>query len=92
MPSWSELCEELVRAEPVGAAVARVESSRAGQWLATGLGLDLRAAWRYLRKQRGFSTAVVLTLAVCLGANAVVFAIVNQGSSHPLAVPMPRAS
>jgi predicted permease len=89
VPSWPELCEELVRAEPVGAAVARVESSRAGQWLATGLGLDLRAAWRYLRKQRGFSMAVVLTLAVCLGANAVVFAIINRGLLHPLAVPDP---
>jgi len=87
VPSWQELCEELVRAEPVGAAVARVEQSRAGRWLATGLGLDLRAAWRFLWKQRGFSTAVILTLAVCLGANAVVFAIVNHGLLRPLAVP-----
>jgi putative ABC transport system permease protein len=89
VPSWSELCEELVRAEPLGATVERVERSRAGRWLATGLGLDLRAAWRFLWKQRGFSTTVVLTLAVCLGANAVVFAIVNHGLLHPLAVPDP---
>jgi predicted permease len=87
VPSWSELCEDLVDAEPVGAAVARVERSRAGQWLTAGLGLDLLAAWRYLRKQRGFSATVILTLAVCLGANAVVFGIVNRGLLHPLAVP-----
>jgi putative ABC transport system permease protein len=87
VPSWQDLCEELAHAEPVGAAVARVESSRAGQWLTVGLGLDLLAAWRYLHKQRGFSMAVVLTLAVCLGANAVAFAIVNRGLLHPLPVP-----
>lgn len=89
VPSWSELCEELVRAEPVGAAVTRVESSRAGRFVVTGLGLDLRAGWRFLRKHRSYSITAILTLAVCLGANAVVFAIVQQGLLHPLAVPDP---
>jgi predicted permease len=89
VPSWSELCNELVRAEPIAAAVDRAERSRAGQFLATGLGLDVRAGWRFLRKHRGFSATAILTLAVCLGANAVVFAIVQQGLLNPLAVPDP---
>jgi predicted permease len=89
VPSWSELCDELVRAEPVAAAVVRAERTRAGQLLATGLGLDVRASWRFLRKHRGFSATAILTLAVCLGANAVVFAIVQQGLLNPLAVPDP---
>ena len=90
VPSWSDLRNALIRAEPVGAAVARAEQSRAGVFLATGLGLDLRASWRYLRKHRGFSVTAILTLAVCLGANAVVFAIVDQGLLNPLAVPEPE--
>ena len=91
VPSWAELCDELVKAEPVGAAVVRVERSRVGSVFATGLGLDLRASWRSLRKHRGFSVTAVLTLAVCLGANAVVFAIVDQGLLNPLpAIPEPE--
>jgi predicted permease len=90
VPSWPELCEELVQAEPVRAAVVRVERSRVGSFFATGLGLDLRASWRSLRKHRGFSVTAVLTLAACLGANAVVFAIVDQGLLSPLAVPEPE--
>ena len=90
VPSWPELKAELVRAAPVGAAVARAENSGAGRALAMGLGIDLRASWRYLRKHRGFSITAIVTLAVCLGANAVVFAIVEQGLLHPLAVPDPE--
>ncbi len=89
VPSWTELRDELVRAAPVGAAVVQIEHSRAGRFVATGLGLDLRASWRHLRKHRGFSVTAILTLAVCLGANAVVFAIVDQGLLNPLAVPEP---
>jgi predicted permease len=90
VPSWSELKDELVRAEPVGAAVVRIEHSRPGRFFASGFGLDMRASWRSLRKHRGFSVTAVVTLAVCLGANAVVFAIVDQGLLNPLpAVPEP---
>ncbi|HJR70307.1 MAG TPA: ABC transporter permease [Gammaproteobacteria bacterium] len=90
VPSWQELRDELVRAEPIAAAVVQIERSRAGRFVATGLGLDLRASWRHLRKHRGFSVTAILTLAVCLGANAVVFAIVDQGLLNPLAVPEPE--
>ena len=43
----------------------------------------MKALW----KDRGFSTAAILTLAVCLGANVAIFTIVNSVLLRPLPVP-----
>src|SRR4029078_11707320 len=48
---------------------------------------DLRFAVRVLLKERGFSLTAILTLAVCIGANAAIFAVVTSGLLHPLPVP-----
>src|SRR5215210_3814191 len=48
---------------------------------------DLRFAVRILLKDRGFSLTVLLTLALCIGANAAIFAVVNSVLLKPLPVP-----
>jgi putative ABC transport system permease protein len=51
---------------------------------------DLRFALRLLWKDRSFAATVILTLALCIGANAAIFAVVRSVLLRPLPYPEPE--
>jgi putative ABC transport system permease protein len=100
LPDWQALGHDLEPLpKPRRADVQRPLRWPLRQW-ATALGVarealtrgafaDLRAALRLSGKNRTFTAAVVFTLAVCLGANAAIFAVVDAVLLKPLPVPAP---
>ena len=52
---------------------------------------DLRLTMRQLRKAPGFAVTAVLTLTLAIGANAIVFSVLNALVLRPLNVPHPES-
>ena len=64
----------------------RVATADVALWLES-IWFDLRYAARQLRRSRWFAVTAVVTLAMAIGANAVVFSILNAFILRPLNVP-----
>jgi predicted permease len=52
---------------------------------------DVRFALRVLRKSKGFTFAAIVTLALAIGANAVVYGVMDALILRPLRVPQPES-
>jgi hypothetical protein len=59
-------------------------------WLSTTLEAalnDVRYAWRGLRRSSVFTAVAMLTLAICIGANAAIFTVMHRVLLAPLPYP-----
>jgi predicted permease len=66
-----------------------VRDRRAGTRLEV-MGQDIRYGWRQLLRNPGFTAAVVITLALSIGANTAIFSIVNALMLKSLPYPQPE--
>jgi predicted permease len=69
-------------------ALLEERSREVWQWpTLESIGADVRFAMRQLRRSPGFTLSAIVTLALAIGANAVVFSLLNGFFLRPLNVP-----
>lgn len=84
--------ERQARVEFGGVEKFREQSHEAmGGSLLASMAQDVRLSLRSLRKSPGFTVTALATLALAIGANAVVFSMLNGILIRPLNVPRPES-
>src|SRR5438105_15280752 len=81
-------CAALRQFGNVASMQERARGRRGWVWLET-FGKDLRFAMRRLRRTPTFTVTAFITLALCIGANTAIFAVVDALMLLPLPVPDP---
>jgi hypothetical protein len=66
------------------------ERGREGRWSIAALGDDLAHSLKSLRRAPGFTTVVLLTRALGVGANAAIFSVLDAVLYRPLPLPEAR--
>jgi predicted permease len=99
VPDWEALRADLIAAAPLSERIAHPDAApfagrakralvrRLRDAFAKGMLQDLALALRRARRDRGFALAALLTLTVCLGANAAIFTVVHNVLLRPLSLP-----
>jgi putative ABC transport system permease protein len=99
VPDWNALSNQLLDTEPTLLRIAHAQRGplatstltaavrRLRETMTAGFVRDVHASFRLLVKNPGFAATVVLTLAICLGANAAIFTVVHSVLLRPLPVP-----
>ena len=88
LPDVQSMASEMAKADLPRAMLPEVHS-RERWWSPPAFLQDARFAYRQLRRAPGFAAAVVIILAVALGATTAVFTVVNGVLLQPLPYPDP---
>jgi predicted permease len=87
-----ETAERAVRVETGSAETVRQKVWSAGwESVAEGIWRDVRHGMRRLIRAPGFTLTAIITLALGIGANVVVFSVLNGLVLRPLGVPDPKS-
>jgi len=89
VPSWPALADALTATTPAPREARprfiRLRPLRSERW-----SQDVKLGLRTFRKDWGYTTTAVVTLAICLAGNAAILPSVNVMLLHPLQVPEPE--